>query len=261
MQTATRSLLVLVVSATAAQAAYPQITDVVLRPERGPADTANRGNVRTYGVTWGEASQIVSPRGGLYHIRWSENAWGDVGNRLRLTSVDVMQQQVTAALSARAVGMVADTSASTRSRIPTTGPGAAPVTQRPLIAARVPFQILDGDGRPVANVAMFQRHERGNASDSMMTNARTIGAGVDTVRVTIPPDVWMPGDTLYVFERTPDGAEVFAMRLVLACSPAATAARVTCNPLTLGTRGATGYLPYLPGWINVVDLRRSERRP
>jgi hypothetical protein len=99
--------------------------------------------------------------------------------------------------------------------------------------------------------------------------------------------VWMPGDTLYVIEKlivdstaTVSGTantpivrdtvvngktqtlpiqverELYSLRMSLICASNSTPARNTCNPLTLGTKGATGYLPYNPGWTNILHLNR-----
>jgi hypothetical protein len=135
---------------------------------------------------------------------------------------------------------------------------------------------------------MLQRHAPGNVADSLFRNSRLLGNAGDTVRMQVPPDVWMPGDSIWAFENivtdstaviggdtvsivrdTTIGGrvqrlpiqvtrEVMGIKLALQCaSNRATPTRTTCNPLALGTMGATGYRPYQAGWRQVLLFNRS----
>jgi hypothetical protein len=44
---------------------------------------------------------------------------------------------------------------------------------------------------------------------------------------------------------------------VLGCTTNSVPSRLTCNPLSLGTRAATGYLPYEPGWTTAIEFSRG----
>jgi hypothetical protein len=133
---------------------------------------------------------------------------------------------------------------------------------------------------------MFQRHTSGNEADSLFRNSRLWGNAGDTVRVMIPPDVWMPGDTLWVIEtirtdstvviggnvvhilrdttingRTQQlpiqvNRRIVGLRMTQSCASGGSPTRITCNPIALGTTGATGYLPYDAGFESVWHLNR-----
>lgn len=248
-------------------------------------DTMNTGNVNTYGAIWsgttsGVSSALFSSPGGFYRVKWSGDSWGSAGNTLRFDVASVMQPIVTSALAGRPVTTVADTDATAQALkavLIATPSNGVPVNTRPLIAAKMPFKFLGADGTPVSHILMLQRHIPGNIADSLLKNSRLIGTSGDTARVIIPPDVWMPGDSLYVFEKimtdstatvggvsaviTHDSVvngthqqlpiqvprELLSMRAVLFCSSNSTPSRFTCNPLALGTRASTGYLPYQNG--------------
>jgi hypothetical protein len=134
---------------------------------------------------------------------------------------------------------------------------------------------------------MLQRHQTGNALDSLLRNSRVLGNLNDTVRLAVPPDVWLPGDTLYVVESGTRDSTVrilgspttvvrdtvvagrtqhlpitveetrIGLRLVLECAPAGEPRRNTCNPLRAGEIGSTSYLPMQAGWETIVHFRRS----
>jgi hypothetical protein len=99
------------------------------------------------------------------------------------------------------------------------------------------FRDANGQPRPV-QFAMVAR-----GSDEF-----PLGNGADTITVTAPSDVWMPGDVLYALEDTDgDGTpEVTIANFQLACF-AAGATYESCNPVALQTPGATGYITTEPG--------------
>jgi hypothetical protein len=99
--------------------------------------------------------------------------------------------------------------------------------------------------------------------------------------------MWMPGDTVFIFENiitdstvviggntvqivrdtTINGVtqrlpiqverEVYGAYLPLGCASNVNPARTTCNPIRIGTRGASGYLPYENGYESVLLFNRA----
>jgi hypothetical protein len=190
-----------------------------------------------------------------------------------------MQPQLDAALAARPTASVGLTDETLR--VLPNFPGGAAGT-RPLVAAKAPFQLIGISGEP-ADFVMFQRHTTGNVADSLFRNSRLFGNGGDTVRVQVPPDVWMPGDTVWVIENVvlpktyvsggntvtvvpttaspslpvEESTQIVGLKLVLSCNSGGNPTRITCNPLALNTLGATGYLPYADGYESVIHINRS----
>jgi hypothetical protein len=154
------------------------------------------------------------------------------------------------------------------------------------VPVKLPFQIIAPDGSK-ATIAMFQRHT--SSADSVLANSILVGTLGDTTRLSVPPDVWVPGDVLYVVETalrdsvivgsggtrttivkdtTINGQPVKApiqvqgrrlafSPLVLGCAfTNSIPNRFSCNPIALGTPSSTGYLPYATGYKNVVDFAR-----
>jgi hypothetical protein len=232
--------------------AGPSANYRILR-DRSRADTLNAGVVNANAVVFHTAPTASTNYGpeGEYRIVWSDDPFG-LGGQLsgfRL-GAPALQPIVDFALASRHSGTVATTDATLRS-IPNFPGG--PLGQRELIAARVPFRVYDPGGS-VARVVMFKRHIAGDAEDSVRKNSRLVGTRGDTVRLSVPPDVWLPGDTLYVVSGT--GADrVVSLKMTLGCAPRGEPERITCNPIALGTTGATGYLPLAPGYESVWRVR------
>jgi hypothetical protein len=151
-----------------------------------------------------------------------------------------------------------------------------------MVAARLPFEVFGISGER-ADVVMFQRHSTGDMEDSLLANSRLWGNGGDTVRVRIPADLWMPGDTLYVIENAvlpktfvsgantvhvvpttgspslavEESQRIVGLKMVQSCNAGGTPTRITCNPLALNTLGATGYLPFENGFESVLHFNRE----
>lgn len=242
---------------------------------RAPGDTL-RGDAATFApqvrpVNLAGLNQKRT-KGGKYELSWNIDPWGP-GAPFRLDPIANLQGAVTQSLSsvAAAATTITETSASVGTLVGATA-------ARPLVRVRVPFSMTyqDTDGR------------RENVRFAMLArptgSTRLLGTGNDTVRVTIPDTLWMPGDTLFALHRVErdsvvgSGATAFTVvqpetiagvagfrpvpvladsvglsRFLVSCQatpgtsgvrPAADAA--TCNPLVILSRGASTTGGYLP---------------
>lgn len=220
--------------------------------------------------------------GGIWKLAWSSDAFGPLAP-FAWGVPDQLQSALNASLEARTVARTTLIGEGLRS-LPNF-PGGA-LGNRPIIPAKLPFTIVGTDGQP-ADAVFLQRHATGNPVDSVLRNSILLGSNGDTARVTVPPDVWMPGDTLYIIEQMlVDSTAVIAgntvtvhgdtvvngraqrlpiqvrrptltLRLRMACNSNVTSARNTCNPLRLGEIGASGYLPFASGHTSVFHLNRQ----
>jgi hypothetical protein len=255
---------------------------------RSAADTANTGNTNAFATVFSvDRSTLFEPggytHGGDWRVTWAGDAFGP---RVPFTIAPnpVMQPIIDASLAARPTAQTAEVDETFRSLPNFLG---GPTGTRPMLPAKIPFRVFGRDGQP-AKVAFLQRHTTGNAADSLFRNSRVLGNGGDTVRVQVPADMWMPGDTLWLVENvirdstiTVGGNAVvvardttvngrvqklpiqvsrptLSTRLVIECaSTNLTTARFTCNPIALGTLGATGYFPMQAGYDHVWRLNRE----
>ncbi len=241
---------------------------------RGPGDTLS--NAARQFVPQVRALNLIAgtkrTRGGAYELTWLTDPWGP-GAPFRLDPVTNLQPAVSASLATVAgrATTVTETSAAVAAQVGAT-------VARPLIRVRIPFTMTfkATDGR--SENVRFAMLARPTGS------TRLIGSGSDTIRVTTPDSLWLPGDTLYALHKVETdsvvgtGATAFTVvapetiggtagfrpittlrdsvglsRFLVSCSagtnfsgvrPAADA--VTCNPLVLLTRGATATGGYLP---------------
>jgi hypothetical protein len=248
---------------------------------RGLNDTLPTAVVDNNGVTvLNRTATLFNSLGGRYEIPFLGDAYGPAAPFL-LATRDTLQPKVTASLLARPVGSTGDTTPAVRALLP--------VSTRRLVPVKLPFTVIAPNGQPAA-VAMYQRNLPG-AADSTIANSVLFGNLGDTVRVSVPADVWVPGDQLYVIETqqrdstvgtgtnatvvvkdtTINGiasripiqvnTRIRGLNLTLGCnsttSPVTTPGRSTCNPISLTTRGSSGYLPYQNGWKIVADYPRA----
>jgi hypothetical protein len=198
-------------------------------------------------------------RGGRYEILWQTDPWGP-GAPFRLDPVANLQSAVSASL---------DKATAAATTITTTSAADAALVGRTLRRARVPFSVTfknsEGVTQPVRIAALTR--------PAAIGNTRLLGSGVDTVRVTVPDSVWLPGDTLVLLHNierdstvgtgataftvvkteTLDGVTVqspiyvqkdsVGARIGVQCNTTGlsrpTADVITCNPLVLLSRGAT----------------------
>ncbi len=198
-------------------------------------------------------------KGGRYSLTWQVDPFGP-GAPFRLDPVADLQAAVTASLVAATAQAttITETSAAVAALVGATA-------ARPLQRMRVPFtmEYRDVDGRlETVKFAMLAR----------ASNTRLLGSGNDTVRVTVPDSIWLPGDTLVALQKverdssvgtgaaryvvvTADGPNGFRPipvlvdsiglnRFLVSCNGGQnfsgtrpTADAVTCNPLAINSRG------------------------
>lgn len=247
---------------------------------RGPNDT-----LQSLAAQFAPQVQKITGKrtlGGAYTLTWQTDPWGS-GSPFRLDPVANLQGAVTASLgdAASKATTVTETSAAVSALV-----GAS--TARPLQRVRVPFTMTfrraDGTTEPV-KFAMLKRS----------SNTRLLGSGTDTIRVTVPDSLWLPGDTLIALHKVErdstvgTGATKFTVvqadgnngfrpvpvlvdsigidKFLVACSGGAAGSGVrpsadanTCNPLVINSRGASasgGYLPVAAGWYQFFELGRA----
>ncbi|HSJ65095.1 MAG TPA: hypothetical protein VK922_14480 [Gemmatimonadaceae bacterium] len=178
-------------------------------------------------VNTGGSTIATGGQGGLYTLDWDGQVYGPAEPfRLDLANPQATRDAVTSSLNARAVAQtgVADAAAQ------------AATGFTDLVPVKLPFSITNETfGRPV-QVAMRQR-----ANNNIL-----LGSGQDTITVTVPADVWIPGDRLILIESINNTPTVTFSQFVVEC-PGSPGTRASCNPVALLTPGATGYIPTAPG--------------
>ena len=215
-------------------------------------------------------------RGGGYSLTWLTDPWGP-GAPFLLDPPGELQGKVNTSLTA--VARLATTITDTSARFAAM---ALATPARPLVRVRVPFTMTftdPEDGRvEQVRFAMLRRPDG-------IARTRLLGSGTDTLRVTVPDTLWMPGDTLYVIQKllrdstvliagarvpvvVPEnigGVQGFRPiqvlvdsiglnKFLVACNSGAaqsgtranTFDATTCNPLVINSRGATLAGGYLP---------------
>ncbi len=137
------------------------------------------------------------------------------------------------------------------------------LTTAGIVQASLPFTIRNrhavGQARTVD--AIMLRRPR---------NTRLLGAGRDTLRVAVPDNAWLPGDTLIFVETVETDPEVTWNRTVLGCFQAAQFTRLTCNPvvgqgqtLFLSARaGQKHHVQYFNGFnsLSIYDFSTAPAR-
>lgn len=194
---------------------------------------------------------------GVYQIAWSDYPYGHGDGsgrdefRLNFSAPGTSVTQINTSIASRAVGSTGDSSAATAAAI-ATSLGQPSFIADSLVRVKLPFAVYNRSYRRPVTVAMRRR----------TFGSVLIGVVPDTIRVPVPVDAWVPGDTLFFLERTGiSGSGALAVsfkKAVISCDPARFV-RVTCNPVYPGTRGAdnsgTGgaYLGEQPGNIELVE--------
>jgi hypothetical protein len=255
---------------------------------RGPGDTLNTGITTANSPVFSVDRSTLYALGGYTHggdwrITWAGDAFGP-RVPFQPSTPPALQATLDASLAARPTAQTATVDESFRSLRNFLG---GPTGTRPMLPAKLPFQVFGRDGQP-AQVAFLQRHTSGNVTDSIFRNSRLFGNGGDTIRVQVPADLWMPGDTLWLVENMIQDSTIvvggnsvvvardttvngrvqklpiqvsrptLSTRLVIECaSTGLTFSRFTCNPLALGTLGATGYRPMEANYVHVWRLNRE----
>jgi hypothetical protein len=223
---------------------------------------------------------VVAPqrrvRGGTYDLTWLTDPFGP-GAPFTLGTPEQTQTALSASLAqvARLATTVTDTSARTAALVGATA-------ARPLVRVRVPFVTTFRDAATgqldTVRFAMLRR-------TGPTANTRLLGSGADTLRVTVPDSLWLPGDTLIALQRVERDSSVLVgttrftvvradnvngvagftpirvlsdsvgiARFFVGCNtginysgvrPLA-ADQATCNPLAILSRGASPNGGYLP---------------
>ena len=176
--------------------------------------------------TGATAISTTSP-GGLYTLEWEGRVYGPAEPfTLNQADPQATRDAVVASLNSRPVAQTGVTDAAAQTATGFTD----------LVPVKVPFEVTNNTfGRPV-QVAMRQR-----ANNNIL-----LGTGQDTITVSVPADVWIPGDRLIFLEDVGGTLQVTFNTFVVEC-PGSPGTRASCNPVTLLTPGATGFIPTLAG--------------
>lgn len=210
------------------------------------ADTVTRADVNQFMVQWREQTSHNTADGiGIYEIDWKSDAFG-LPNGIQLTGdVTSTEAQFDAGLASRTVGLTGATDAATADLLG--------FPQTDLVAVKAPFTVRNTTFNRDVTIAMLRRQ----------SNTFLLGNGSDTVRVNIQPDQWVPGDHLFFIENVKEDSttangvvlggggqpiqvthpKVTFTTAVLGCDNV----REACNPVGVGSRGETGYLPVANG--------------
>jgi hypothetical protein len=178
----------------------------------------------------GEASAVTAE--GRYRITWTDRPYGSASPFvLNLLDPDGTRQAVVQSLEGRTLGQTATTDPDLASFLGL--PGEA------LLPARLPFvveNITDPDNPMPVQVAI--------TSDAKVSEI-LLGIDLDTLTVEVPETEWVPGDRLILVEGSAPAFDITFGAAVIGCVPAVWQ-RITCNPVALSSRGATGYIPATP---------------
>ena len=182
----------------------------------------------------------ASFQGGDVTFDWEGDVFGP-GAPFTLNFADpaATQAAVTASLNARPVaqtGVVTPEAAA-----------AVGIAESLLVAVKLPFEVRnEAFGRDIQVVMRKRGNRTATEGGTLAPNVIRLGSGADTMSVTVPADVWIPGDTLRLLE-TINGTLVRTFNAYVLSCAATTGFRTSCNPLALGTPGATGFLDTEPG--------------
>jgi hypothetical protein len=237
---------------------------------RSPTDTLNETVANANAVEFQDGDEEGA--GGVFRLEWQGDAFGP-GAPFLFADQPELQPVIQASLNARPIAQTGDVSPEVEALLPG--------DSRPLIAVKLPFKVIGPSGEQ-AVVAMRARNS--GTADSIVANSRLIGSGIDTTRVEVPADVWLPGDELFILtnalrdstvgnttvvsDTTIAGQNAQApiqvrslsldfSEMIIGCDDNNTQTEFECNPIALGTRGSSGYLPMENGWVSVIDFSRD----
>jgi len=205
---------------------------------------------------------------GLYEFNFAGDLFGPGAPfRVNIRDANAVEATINQSLLARPVTMRADTSAAAIAAVRAISP--ASFATRAFLPVALPFSVMNVTFGRTARVVVPQR--------AAANNTIRIGSGTtDTVSITVPDSVYLPGDTIYIVEDVPRDSligGVLVVRdssgtrvpvrisspvvtlgpVVLDCNNASTP-RLACNPLAIGTPGATGYFVFAPGTKLVLQF-------
>lgn len=176
--------------------------------------------------------RTTSAEGGRYVFSWAGQPFGPGEPfKLDLANPEATRAAILNSLSAREVAQTGLTTAEVAASI---GAGTGP---EDLVAVKLPFSIVNSSfGNRRVEVAMRRR----------TSNAFLFGTGLDTITVTVPEDIWMPGDALILLEDVAADAPATDLTItfnpyVLGCDPTVSS-RVSCNPIALLTTGSSNWI-------------------
>jgi len=177
-------------------------------------------------IVWSTAAALARTGKGEYVIKWEAPAFGPGAPFApNFANPTATEQAVAASLAARRVAattviptptQVAQIAAALRAtRTRADSALALRVEAGEFQQAKLPFTVRNVTAGRDVQVAMLRRG----------SNVRTLTTSEGSVRITVPADVWLPGDTLFFIENN----EVTWARVVLECGPNAPPA--PCNPV------------------------------
>ena len=208
---------------------------------------------------------------GLYEFTFAGDAYGPGAPFRNQARLEDTEAAMTQSLGARASASTASTADADLAAVRNAFPAFA---DREFVASPLPFSLRNVTFNRTARVVVPRR--------PAAANVQRFGAGVDTFSVTLPGNLWLPGDTIFVVENVTrdslvggnavldgsgqpiqiaDQPVVTLGPIVLDCSGGAANQRPICNPLRQGERGATpGYYAFEPN-TKLSVLYRTQYRP
>jgi hypothetical protein len=204
-------------------------------------------------VTWLSDSAVANVAGtgdqanGTYRIAWGAAPYGP-GEAFRLNFNDPAGTATAIAASLTSRATVSQTVATDSAATAMQAVLGGVITKDSLAVVNLPFSIQNTTyNRPVL-VAMLLRNT--------LNRTVLVGFGADTIRVTVPNNLWVPGDPLVTIERLGVGGTgaqtVSFSKTRIACNQVKYV-RLSCNPVYAGTRGAPESTIYLGEKAGQVD--------
>jgi len=175
----------------------------------------------------GSASGVATE--GRYRVTWTDKPFGTAAPfRLNFGDPAGTEDAVIASLEGRSAGQTASTDADVVSFL------GLPVQQ--VVAARLPFRIenVTDPDNPTPVIVVIPKADK--------RTSLALGIGDESVTIPVPETEWLPGDPMILMEGSAPNFNVSFGTAVLGCD-ASLWQRVGCNPVALGSPGATGYIP------------------
>ena len=227
---------------------------VFLRANGDTIPTAVRPSV-FYRTGTGLSAATSASQFGSLALTWQDDAFGPQVP-FNLSDRAGLQSQVTTSLSQRAVASTSSTDPALLAAIKAVD-ASVTIDAEDLRAYKLPFSVRNLTFGRDAQIVVVEHQ------DSIL-----LGNALDTARVAVPEDVWVPGDVAYIVEtvtreaRDASGrvildangqpvleqADVATFRLVLGCQEP----RLSCDP-TVGGRQPSGYIATQPGTQQLVN--------
>src|SRR5258708_1163413 len=196
----------------------------------------------------------ASQANGDYQITWVDKPFGP-GELFRLNFNDRQGSvnAIVASLNARQTASTGAVDTTTARALTQAG---AFVDTSQLVAVKLPFRVRNVSYGRTVTVAMRKRPTGGNNGTVLVgcvgsQCVQTNGLAQDTMRVPVPANVWVPGDTLFFIESINGTPQATFIQAVLGCDPSAYT-RLSCNPVYPTTRGSSTYLGDAPGEVEHV---------